>query len=493
MGLAVLPVTASMAGPVALRCGAAAATAAVSVAALAAAAALPPVINAAWPVCAGIAQLVLAYAAASPGEVLAAAAFTAAVCCRQSVGLPLRLVAAQAPRQASRGVRRGRARRGNTGASATAAAASAAATVPLPEGEPGDLLAGFRTALWEGRPAGGDLEAAAPAPGAVESLLGRPDGGGAPEDWELIVDEANDKIDYTAWRKPWRRGLYLYRTMAVISGASAEMYRSFCLNDDHRPEWDTTLVKHELEELRAGSADRRGPAALGGVGLGGWGAAPAQAPGGGEAADAPGIFRVWSQCNFPGPMAPREYSYHRYVWGRDDGGCWVIHRGDKKAPSRGSGVPVEDMVSCFSIREAPGVKGGVELSTVYFEDPRVLSPHMINVTLKAKLWEIIQKQEAAFRQYCGKYPNGPPEVARPLAASGRAPVGRGGVLGRRLGGGRGLRFGLGRLAAAQARLPAAVRRPRRLARQLLAPLEARGWRWRTLLLLSLNHAVRKAV
>ena len=96
----------------------------------------------------------------------------------------------------------------------------------------------------------------------------------------------------------------------------------------------------------------------------------------------------------------------------------MIHRGDKKAPSRGSGVPVEDMVSCFSIREAPGVKGGVELSTVYFEDPRVLSPHMINVTLKAKLWEIIQKQEAAFRQYCGKYPNGPPEVARPLAASG---------------------------------------------------------------------------
>ena len=90
------------------------------------------------------------------------------------------------------------------------------------------------------------------------------------------MDEANDKIDYTAWRKPWRRGLYLYRTTAVISGASAEMYRSFCLNDGHRKEWDTLLVKHELEELRAGSADRRGPAALGGVQLGGWGApAPA--------------------------------------------------------------------------------------------------------------------------------------------------------------------------------------------------------------------------
>ena len=169
----------------------------------------------------------------------------------------------------------------------------------------------------------------------------------------------------------------------------------------------------------------------------------------------------------------------------------MIHRGDKKAPSRGGGVPVEDMVSCFSIREAPGVKGGVELSTVYFEDPRVLSPHMINVTLKAKLWEIIQKQEAAFRQYCGKYPDGPPEVARPPTASGQAPAVRGGFLSRRLGGGRGLRFGLGRLAAAQARLPADVRRPRRLARRLLAPLDAHGWRWRTLLLLSLNHAVRK--
>merc|ERR1719443_1444644 len=247
VGLAVRPVTAAMAGPVALRCGAAAATAAVSVAALAAAAALPPVVSAAWPVCAGIAQLVLAYAAASPGEVLAAAAFTAAVCCRQRVGLPQRLVAAQAPRQAGRGARRGRARRGNAGASATAAAAAAAAALPLPEGDPGDLLAGFRTALWEGRAAGGDAEAAAPAPGAVETLLGRPDGGGA--------------------RKAWRRGLYLYRTTAVISGASAEMYRSFCLNDGHRKEWDTLLVKHELEELRAGSADRRGPAALGGVQL----------------------------------------------------------------------------------------------------------------------------------------------------------------------------------------------------------------------------------
>ena len=311
VGLAVRPVTAAMAGPVALRCGAAAATAAVSVAALAAAAALPPVVSAAWPVCAGIAQLVLAYAAASPGEVLAAAAFTAAVCCRQRVGLPQRLVAAQAPRQAGRGARRGRARRGNAGASATAAAAAAAAALPLPEGDPGDLLAGFRTALWEGRAAGGDAEAAAPAPGAVETLLGRPDGGGAPEAWELIVDEANDKIDYTAWRKPWRRGLYLYRTTAVISGASAEMYRSFCLNDGHRKEWDTLLVKHELEELRAGSADRRGPAALGGVQLGGWGApAPAPALGGGGGGGArrprtpPGSFACGRSATSRGPWRP---------------------------------------------------------------------------------------------------------------------------------------------------------------------------------------------
>ena len=214
--------------------------------------------------------------------------------------------------------------------------------------------------------------------------------------------------------------------------------------------------------------------------------------GGGECPDsAPDIFRVWSQCSFPGPMAPREYSYHRYVWGRDDGGCWVIHRADKKARSRGGGVPIEDMVSCFSIREAPGVRGGVELSTVYFEDPRVLSPHMINVTLKAKLWEIIQKQEAAFRKYCGKYPDGPPEVVRPAIAvgMGRAARGAGGILGRRIGGGgRGLRFGLGRLASARL---AAARRPRMLARQLLAPIGAHGWRWRALLLLSLNHAVRK--
>ena len=71
--------------------------------------------------------------------------------------------------------------------------------------------------------------------GAPGSLFGVPDTDrcdtGA---WELVCEAASAGQAFWAWRRPLRAGLYLYRTHAVIEGATAAQLRRFRHDDAAR-------------------------------------------------------------------------------------------------------------------------------------------------------------------------------------------------------------------------------------------------------------------
>lgn len=49
-----------------------------------------------------------------------------------------------------------------------------------------------------------------------------------------IVSEAKPGLRYTAWRRPLRGGLYMYRASAVLAGVSPREVRAFHMDDDIR-------------------------------------------------------------------------------------------------------------------------------------------------------------------------------------------------------------------------------------------------------------------
>lgn len=46
-----------------------------------------------------------------------------------------------------------------------------------------------------------------------------------------IVEDCKPGLHYKAWRRPLRRGLYMYRSVAVISGVTPRQLRAFHLDD----------------------------------------------------------------------------------------------------------------------------------------------------------------------------------------------------------------------------------------------------------------------
>lgn len=92
--------------------------------------------------------------------------------------------------------------------------------------------------------------------GGGDALLGAADAGAATGDWERIVAERRDGIAYEAWRRPLRRGLYLYRTRAVLEGVRPADVRAFHLDDAARARWDeaATLVARVAPEEAAPEA-----------------------------------------------------------------------------------------------------------------------------------------------------------------------------------------------------------------------------------------------
>lgn len=71
--------------------------------------------------------------------------------------------------------------------------------------------------------------------GSSGSCFGVPDPEhSAPTPWEPICEEVSGGITYQAWRRPMRKGFFLYRTRAVIEGVTPSDVRSFHMDDSNR-------------------------------------------------------------------------------------------------------------------------------------------------------------------------------------------------------------------------------------------------------------------
>ncbi|KAL6778116.1 hypothetical protein ACKKBG_A16975 [Auxenochlorella protothecoides x Auxenochlorella symbiontica] len=205
--------------------------------------------------------------------------------------------------------------------------------------------------------------------GGGDALLGAADAGAATGDWERIVAERRDGIAYEAWRRPLRRGLYLYRTRAVLEGVRPADVRAFHLDDAARARWDeaATLVARVAPEE----------------------AAP----------EAPESCLQKYRSRFPRPMASREYHYARRVWDRPaDGGCYALCRDVELPGAEGAvkgAVRVREYVSCIAIKAH---EVGTELLTCYFEDSQV-RPSIVKMVVPKSLWSLVQKYESALRDH----------------------------------------------------------------------------------------------
>jgi hypothetical protein len=245
--------------------------------------------------------------------------------------------------------------------------------------------------------------------GHPSSFYGSADSDDAGQPWELLVSAGNAGVLYWGWRRPLRKGLYMYMTRSVFMDASPAELRAFMLDDAYRVVWDNAISV--LRPLAAAGAAV--PAAAAAAGSAANSAVEAMAAataarlsshGGGtaEGAAAGGSAQdqdhaqqqqplhetafLQAMVHFPKPMASRSYLYARRVWPRpSDGGCYCLSRGCvvpghlAAPPLPGRAVAVEDYSAGCVIRSpapqllppgALGAGGGpaAEVFMVYFED-----------------------------------------------------------------------------------------------------------------------------
>lgn len=291
-------------------------------------------------------------------------------------------------------------------AAAVQAAAAAASEAPaclggdvLPDGGAGAALAGhvteahllqFGAMIGEGSSlAALDARGAGAPLNGPGSLYGASDTPACAGPWEPIVAEAAPGVAYWAWRRPVRRGLYMYMTRTLFGGASPAVVRSFMMDDGYRPAWDDACVA--LRPAHSGDAGEDGESAL-----------------------------LYSRFRFPKPMAPRDYVYARRVWGRPcDGGAYVVCRACPRPEALPPGrcCYVEDYAASYVIRTAsdavmagvpPAAREGLhglgaggpstEVLLVYFEDSCV-RPALANIGIRKALWPMVVRTQRALRGY----------------------------------------------------------------------------------------------
>jgi hypothetical protein len=73
------------------------------------------------------------------------------------------------------------------------------------------------------------------------SFYGSADSDAFLEPWELLVCESSSSVLYWAWRRPLRKGLYMYMTRSVFLGASPAELRAFMNDDAYRVVWDSSM------------------------------------------------------------------------------------------------------------------------------------------------------------------------------------------------------------------------------------------------------------
>ena len=257
-----------------------------------------------------------------------------------------------------------------------------------------------------------------PPCGAPGSLLGEPDTSGwASTGWEPIIQETSPALGlaYWAWRRPLRRGLYVYRTHAVLDGASPAALRAFQGDDRSRFGWDDTCAATWRLPIQTDASSTTtsttSPDPL--------------CPETGTA-----VYR----CRWPRPLRHRLYVYSRRAWHRPaDGGAYSIavgthHPASPSPDGPEGGVVIGDYVCCLLFRAARPVVGGggggstilgaeptpptaAEVISIYFEDPSA-RPGFVNLAVRKGLWPSVQRFAAAFRAaspHC-RLPRPPPRA-----------------------------------------------------------------------------------
>eukprot|EP00210_Caulerpa_lentillifera_P008795 g8391.t1 len=192
------------------------------------------------------------------------------------------------------------------------------------------------------------------------------------QSWERRVQKRRPGLGFTMERKPWRSGLYLYRTRAIFDNCKAEDLKNFILSPSERLRWDWSIEK--LMEI------------------------PDQLSILSKNSDSCFVF---SEHKMPCPFANREYLLARRLWGEKDGGrfyCISTSSTHEEAPKRrGRNVRVEDYASGFLIKQVPGTQT-VEMESVYFDDMKLKAMAM-NLAMSASMWTAISATETAFRKF----------------------------------------------------------------------------------------------
>ncbi|KAK3253265.1 hypothetical protein CYMTET_37477 [Cymbomonas tetramitiformis] len=227
-----------------------------------------------------------------------------------------------------------------------------------------------------------------------------------PEDegWEEFFEKSTDTVTYTAWKKPWKNGLYAYKSATVVKGVSGSALRAFQNDDDFRPHWDENVLEYTV----LGSTEVEGNLSK---------------------------LEYW-RSKFPRPMAQREYVFSRKDWpGEVDGESYSLCRScplpsDAEPESKGRAVRVPEYYVGHRIidHSTPGQETPAALMVIYCYEDNGVGARMINMTLKGGLWGFVQKHEEAMRKWISARPADwkPPKLqgtpVRRAAASGSRSV-----------------------------------------------------------------------
>ena len=192
--------------------------------------------------------------------------------------------------------------------------------------------------------------------------------------WEALLSENRPGLNVRAWRRPLRKGIFVYRSLVEIEGIEPSDVRPFHLDDQARGLWDdgVLVVLRPIPE-GCSRASRHAESC---------------------------VHSFLSK--FPVPMAARRYDYARRVWHRpSDGGCYVVCRScdvaEEEQAQAPRAVPVLDFTSASVIQATPT---GCQISTLYYEDSQV-RPGLAKMAVPKGLWPFWSKYESALRLFAG--------------------------------------------------------------------------------------------
>lgn len=181
---------------------------------------------------------------------------------------------------------------------------------------------------------GGYAAAVGPEPGSLFGPFDRSEI--YRQGWEPVIEEHKPGLHYWTWRRPLRKGLFMYKSKTVYENATTAQIMDFTYDIEFRRTWDDSV----------GCQIAIAPPSVAAVSVS-LTEAEAKSSGGRSAF-------MYARTKFPPPMASRDYTYARRCWAKpDDGGCYCISRAcvHPSPPSAGGrAVRVTDFTSGYVIR-----------------------------------------------------------------------------------------------------------------------------------------------